>query len=106
MGGCAPIVLLRLPHSSVSNYKEMLDVQDQIVLENDGGVCAFIRHHRVDTFFVCPGQSLIVIQSLIPMVSGGTGENGNSNPINEGVATYYYATGDGACLFGPSLPAI
>ena len=26
----------------------------------------------------------------------------NTNPLQEGVATYYYATGDGACLFGPS----
>jgi expansin (peptidoglycan-binding protein) len=26
----------------------------------------------------------------------------NSNPIQQGIATYYYATGDGACLFGPS----
>jgi len=26
----------------------------------------------------------------------------NSNPIQEGMATYYHATGDGACLFGPS----
>jgi expansin len=28
--------------------------------------------------------------------------NINSNPIHDGVATYYFATGDGACLFGPS----
>jgi expansin (peptidoglycan-binding protein) len=26
----------------------------------------------------------------------------NSNPVHHGIATYYYATGDGACLFGPS----
>src|SRR5262249_2810433 len=26
----------------------------------------------------------------------------NSNPIEHGIATYYAATGDGACLFGPS----
>ncbi len=26
----------------------------------------------------------------------------NSNPIHQGIATYYYATGDGACMFGPS----
>ena len=26
----------------------------------------------------------------------------NSNPLHHGIATYYYATGDGACLFGPS----
>ncbi|GAB4581940.1 MAG: expansin EXLX1 family cellulose-binding protein [Anaerolineales bacterium] len=26
----------------------------------------------------------------------------NTNPIYEGVATYYKATGDGACTFGPS----
>jgi len=25
-----------------------------------------------------------------------------SNPIHEGIATYYSATGDGACMFGPS----
>ena len=25
-----------------------------------------------------------------------------SNPIHEGIATYYDATGDGACMFGPS----
>jgi len=25
-----------------------------------------------------------------------------TNPIHEGIATYYYATGDGACMFGPS----
>jgi expansin (peptidoglycan-binding protein) len=24
------------------------------------------------------------------------------NPIHQGIATYYYATGDGACMFGPS----
>lgn len=27
---------------------------------------------------------------------------GNSNPIHQGIATYYDATGDGACMFGPS----
>ena len=26
----------------------------------------------------------------------------NTNPIHHGIATYYAATGDGACLFGPS----
>ena len=26
----------------------------------------------------------------------------NANPIHNGIATYYAATGDGACLFGPS----
>ena len=25
-----------------------------------------------------------------------------SNPIHKGIATYYNATGDGACMFGPS----
>jgi expansin (peptidoglycan-binding protein) len=25
-----------------------------------------------------------------------------TNPIHEGIATFYYATGDGACMFGPS----
>lgn len=27
---------------------------------------------------------------------------GNANPVHQGLATYYAATGDGACLFGPS----
>src|SRR5512135_3134445 len=27
---------------------------------------------------------------------------GNSNPIHQGIATYYYATGAGACSFDPS----
>ncbi len=53
-------------------------------------------------FSFVQAESLGSFKVWIPMVSGGTGENGNSNPINEGVATYYYATGDGACLFGPS----
>jgi hypothetical protein len=26
----------------------------------------------------------------------------NTNPIHQGIATYYYATGDGACMFGAS----
>lgn len=26
----------------------------------------------------------------------------NSNPVHNGTATWYYATGDGACVFGPS----
>ena len=26
----------------------------------------------------------------------------NANPVHQGIATYYDATGDGACLFGPS----
>ena len=26
----------------------------------------------------------------------------NTNPVHHGIATYYAATGDGACLFGPS----
>ncbi|MCB8943238.1 MAG: hypothetical protein H6658_05740 [Ardenticatenaceae bacterium] len=26
----------------------------------------------------------------------------NNNPIHDGIATYYYADGNGACLFGPS----
>jgi expansin (peptidoglycan-binding protein) len=27
---------------------------------------------------------------------------GNANPVHNGIATYYYATGNGACLFGES----
>jgi expansin len=34
---------------------------------------------------------------LLPLVS-----RPNSNPVHIGIATYYDATGDGACLFGPS----
>ena len=26
----------------------------------------------------------------------------NANPVHQGIATYYNATGDGACMFGPS----
>jgi len=26
----------------------------------------------------------------------------NTNPVHQGIATYYNATGDGACMFGPS----
>jgi expansin (peptidoglycan-binding protein) len=35
----------------------------------------------------------------LPLIMGSAG---NSNPINQGIATYYNATGAGACLFDPS----
>ena len=35
----------------------------------------------------------------LPMMSGAPG---NSNPVHQGIATYYNATGAGACLFDPS----
>lgn len=36
-------------------------------------------------------------QAWLPLVTRAT-----ANPVHTGIATYYYATGDGACLFGPS----
>jgi expansin (peptidoglycan-binding protein) len=37
------------------------------------------------------------VKLWLPMV---VQPGGNSNPVHEGIATYYYATGNGACLFG------
>jgi uncharacterized repeat protein (TIGR01451 family) len=36
-------------------------------------------------------------QIYLPLVA-----NPNRNPVHQGIATYYSATGDGACMFGPS----
>jgi len=45
------------------------------------------------------GAAPATAQTLwLPLVAGGP----NSKPVHTGIATYYYATGDGACLFGPS----
>jgi expansin (peptidoglycan-binding protein) len=38
--------------------------------------------------------------SWLPLVLGA--QETAATPVHEGVATYYEATGDGACLFGPS----
>lgn len=57
---------------------------------------------------------LAILLSHTPARARGTGEPSvwlplifnppaASNPIHEGIATYYTATGDGACMFGPSL---
>ena len=43
-----------------------------------------------------PSQTLWL--PVIVKANAGT----NTNPVHQGIATYYYATGDGACLFGPS----
>lgn len=56
---------------------------------------------------------LAALLSLSPASAQGTGEQSVwlplifnppaiSNPIHQGTATYYNATGDGACMFGPS----
>ncbi len=42
----------------------------------------------------------LVPRAWLPLITQPAAEN--TNPIHDGVATYYNATGDGACLFGPS----
>jgi len=56
---------------------------------------------------------LLILLSVSPASGQGPGEHAvwlplvlrspaAPNPIHEGIATYYDATGDGACMFGPS----
>lgn len=62
---------------------------------------------------IARGQSLIARSVFLPLIFQANSNptptptptvtpGPDTNPIHEGVATYYYATGDGACLFGPS----
>jgi expansin (peptidoglycan-binding protein) len=55
--------------------------------------------------------ALLWLGSLVPGGARAAGDypiwlpfiaRGNTNPVHQGIATYYAATGDGACLFGPS----
>jgi expansin len=46
------------------------------------------------------GQSQAAQPIFLPLVQRPP--RVNPNPIHQGIATYYYATGDGACMFGPS----
>ncbi len=67
-----------------------------------------VRRKLVFGFLIC----VLVLLILIP--SRGQADNGhqvwlpivfgqqNSNPIHDGIATWYYATGAGACSFDPS----
>jgi len=43
------------------------------------------------------GRPAGVYTAWLPLVA-----RAGSNPVHQGIATYYTATGDGACLFGPS----
>lgn len=49
--------------------------------------------------FAVPGARS---QTLTPKIYLPMVFRGQVNPIHEGTATWYYATGDGACTFGPS----
>lgn len=40
-------------------------------------------------------------QLYLPLISGGSAPT-NANPVHQGIATWYGATGAGACLFDPS----
>jgi expansin (peptidoglycan-binding protein) len=50
-------------------------------------------------FFPVYGQSGNDYRIWLPLVLSGPA---SFNPVHQGIATYYQATGDGACLFGPS----
>ncbi len=56
---------------------------------------------------------LALFLAIVPVVGQSSGPNkiwlplvirsqSSTNPIHNGIATYYYATGSGACLFGAS----
>jgi expansin (peptidoglycan-binding protein) len=49
-------------------------------------------------YFWASGQPSGVPAVWLPVVMNGS----RQNPIHRGIATYYTATGDGACMFGPS----
>lgn len=51
-------------------------------------------------FFSSALGGALVPRAWLPTINQPGTEN--TNPIHDGVATYYNATGDGACLFGPS----
>lgn len=74
---------------------------------------ALVLFITITYFSVATGQSLLAHAVFLPLIIQSnpnptptptpTSTPGpNINPIHEGVATYYYATGDGACVFGPS----
>jgi len=46
---------------------------------------------------VSPLHSQPTHTSYLPLI-----RTANSNPVHQGIATYYDATGDGSCMFGPS----
>jgi expansin len=53
--------------------------------------------------FAALGPSQVSGQALKPVVWMPVIARGNTNPVHSGVATYYYATGEGACGF-PASP--
>ena len=75
------------------------------------------KTHQVPIHHIIPWLAtlllLLTLLSLSPTSGQGSGEHSlwlplvsnqpvNSNPVHEGIATYYNATGDGACMFGSS----
>jgi expansin (peptidoglycan-binding protein) len=74
-------------------------------------ICRVTAHIKIARLVVL--LALLVLLRSSPASGQGLGEHAvwlplvlsspaASNPIHEGIATYYNATGDGACMFGPS----